>query len=223
MEKKSLKEYIDSEKRYTSKFDYIAWEKSDFKTMNKCYVWCTSIIWLFIYSWVVTAINAYLKPVWSWNLILCILWVAVILFSYKRRDMNLNTEKWNELYKHCLWYKEFLMKVDKKKFEALTKEDPLFVEKALPYAVVFWVSTQFIKNITPEDISWFNWDLDTLLSSINYINSSVNYYPYTYSSSSYSWWGGYSYSSSSWHSSWSSFSWWYHGWWWGGWWWGRGW
>jgi hypothetical protein len=29
------------------------------------------------------------------------------------------------------------MKVDKKKFEVLTKEDPLFVEKALPYAVVF--------------------------------------------------------------------------------------
>jgi hypothetical protein len=29
------------------------------------------------------------------------------------------------------------MKVDKKKFETLTKEDPTFVEKALPYAVVF--------------------------------------------------------------------------------------
>lgn len=220
--KKWLMSYIDAEKWYLSKFDYVAWEKSDFKTVNKTFVWCSVFLWLFLYACVVAVINSYLKPVWSWNIVFCFIWIILILFAYKSRDRELHTEKWNELYYHCLWYKEFLMKVDKKKFEALTKEDPLFVEKALPYAVVFWVQTQFIKNITPEDISYFNWDLDSLLNSISYINKSVNYYPYTYSSSSYSWWG-YSYSSSSWHGSWSSFSWWYSSWWWGGWWWGRGW
>ena len=220
--KKWLTSYIDSEKWYVSKLDYVAWEKTAFKTTNKTYVWCSVFLWLVLYTCVVSAINSYLKPVWSWNILVCVLWIIFILFAYKSRDRAVYTDKWNELHNHCLWYKEFLMKVDKKKFEALTKEDPLFVEKALPYAVVFWVQTQFIKNITPEDISYFDWDLDSLLNSISYINKSVNYYPYSYSSSSYSWWG-YSYSSSSWHSSWSSFGWWYSSWWWGGWWWGRGW
>jgi len=50
------------------------------------------------------------------------------------------------------------MKVDKVKFETLLKNDPLYIEKALPYAVVFGVQSQFIKSITPDmvnDLDWF--------------------------------------------------------------------
>ena len=115
------------------------------------------------------------------------------------------------------------MKVDKVKLEALLKEDPLYIEKALPFAVVFWVDSEFIKNITPEMIKDFDrfggedFDLDDLTRSIRAIQSYNALSLYT---SSYSWHSS-SYSSSSWFSSGSSFGWWFS-WWWGGggWWWG---
>jgi len=77
--------------------------------------------------------------------------------------------------------------VDKKKIEELTKQDPLFVEKSLPYAVVFGIETEFIKKITPEMLSWYDGDFDDLLSSVNYIKSFTipTYHSYSSSSSSY--------------------------------------
>lgn len=221
--KKGLKEYINRQDRYKIDFDYVSTTKSDFKSENKTFVWCTAFLWIIVYCIVVTIINSYLKPVRWWLIFFCILWIVLILSSYKWKEKELNTDKGNEIIKQCLWYKDFLMAVDKDKFETLIKEDPLFVDKALPYAVVFWIQSKFIKNITPESITWFNWDMDNLVTSINYINRSLTYNPYSYSS--YSSWGysSSSYSSSSWHSSWSSFSWWHSSWWGWGWWWWRWW
>jgi hypothetical protein len=69
-------------------------------------------------------------------------------------------------------------------------------------------------------LSWYDWDFDNLLSSVNYIKSFTIPVYHNYSSSGSS----YHYSSSSWHSSGSSFS---SGWfssgWWGGWGWWRWW
>ena len=108
------------------------------------------------------------------------------------------------------------MKVDKEKLETLMAQDPLYIEKVLPYAVVFWVSSQFIKTITPylpEDIERLDWDLDSLTRSITYINrytNSVVNPASTYSSHT-------SYSSSWWFSWGSSFGWGFSSWWgWGG-------
>ena len=90
--------------------------------------------------------------------------------------------------------------MDKKKIEELTKQDPLFVEKSLPYAVVFGIETEFIKKITPEMLSWYDGNINSLLSSVNYISSFATiptYHSYSGFSSSGS---SYSYSSSSGHS-----------------------
>jgi hypothetical protein len=85
----------------------------------------------------VTLINQFLLPVWSWIKYICWLWIALFIATYRNKDKDLTTKKWEELQNHLLWYKQFLVEVDKDKIEELTKEDPLFVEKSLPYAVVF--------------------------------------------------------------------------------------
>jgi hypothetical protein len=67
-----------------------------------------------------------------------------------------------------------LVKVDKAKLETLIKKDPLYLEKVLPYAVVFGIYSQFIKKITPElleKMEWFDGDLESLNNSIRYINN----------------------------------------------------
>lgn len=124
------------------------------------------------------------------------------------------TEKWAKLISHILWYREFLEMCDENKLRLFLQQDPLYFDKILPYAVVFWLDTELIKKIEPimQEMniksSWYNWDVHTM----NIINNTIS------SVASHS-----RYSSSDGHSSWSSFGWWggwFSSWWgWGGGWW----
>ena len=70
------------------------------------------------------------------------------------------------------------------------KQDPLYLEKVLPYAVVFGIFSQFIKKITPEileEMDWFDGDLESLNNSIRYMNNQTTAVSApVYSSGSYS-------------------------------------
>lgn len=218
---KELNSFIKSENRYKKSF--FSWIWSSFKRQNATLVFWTAILWFIPYFWILTALSNHFVPISNRVKIVCFVSFILIVTSYRNYWEETNTKKWQEARNHCLWFRDFLMKVDKVKLETLLKEDPLYIEKALPYAVVFWVDSQFIKNITPEmikDLDWFEWDdfdLYDLTRSINYIQSHTtsSFYTSTYSS----WYSG-SYSSSGWFSSGSSFwgghsSWWGGG---GGWW-----
>ena len=217
---KDLETYINGEKWYKYDFSNVALKKYSFKSDTKSIIFWVAVLWWLGYCFTVTWINSTLNSVWSWMIPIFWIWLVWIICSYRNKEKELWTKKWIELRQHCLWFKEFLYKVDKKKIEELTKQDPLFVEKSLPYAVVFWIETEFIKKITPEMLSWYDGNMNNLLSSMKYINSFTSI-PRYHSYSSYSSSGSsYHYSSSSWHSGGSSFSsWWFSGWW-GGWWWG---
>lgn len=215
-----LTKYIDWENRYKTSFTNVKLNEYSFKSATKTIIFCVAVVWILGYCFTVTWINSHLNSVWSWMKIIFRLWLIWIICTYRWKEKEQWTKKWIEFRNHCIWFKEFLDKVDKKKIEELTKQDPLFVEKSLPYAVVFGIETEFIKKITPEMLSWYDWDFDDFLSSVNYIKSFTIPVYHNYSSSSSS----YHYSSSSWHSSGSSFS---SGWfssgWWGGWGWWRWW
>ena len=215
-----LTKYVDWENRYKTSLTNVKLNEYSFKSTTKTIIFCVAIARILGYCFSVTWINSHLNSVWSWMKIIFRLWLIWIICTYRWKEIEQWTKKWIEFRNHCIWFKEFLNKVDKKKIEELTKQDPLFVEKSLPYAVVFWIETEFIKKITPEMLSWYDGDFDELLSSVNYIKSFTIPVYHNYSSSSSS----YHYSSSSWHSSGSSFS---SGWfssgWWGGWGWWRGW
>ena len=219
---KELNNYIDWENWYTSKISNVKLHAYSFKSWTKSRIFWMVILRCLAYYFTVTRINETLNFVWSWMVPVFRIWLIWIIYSYKWKEKEQWTKKWIELRSHCLWYKAFLDKVDKKRIEELTKQDPLFVEKSLPFAVVFWIETEFIKKITPEMLSWYDGDLDSLLSSVSYISSfsrSSSYYSYGGSSSS-----SYHYSSSSWHSWGSSFSGgWFSSWGWGGWGWWRWW
>ena len=148
-----------------------------------------------------------------------VLWLCCIIISFliilSRKNFK-ETEEWEKLISQILWYKEFLTTCDENKLRLFLKEDPLYFDKTLPYAIVFWLETELINKITPimEEMNiksnLYGWDVATITSTITTLSSFI--------SSSES-----SYSSSSWFSSWSSFdSWWsdfdsWWGWWWWGW------
>ena len=216
---KELTKYVDGENWFTTTLSNVKLNAYSFKSGTKSWIFWVAVIWWLGYCFTVTWINETLNSVWSWMKFIFRVWLVWIICSYRKKEKEQWTKKWIELRKHCLWFKEFLEKVDKNKIEELTKQDPLFVEKSLPYAVVFGIETEFIKKITPEMLSWYDGkDMNSLLSSVSYISSFARTSSYS-SFGTYSSRGGYSYSSSSWHSWGSSFSsGWFHSWWgWGGW------
>ena len=215
---KELTKYIDGENRFKTTLPNVKLDAYSFKSWTKSWIFWIAVLWCVGYGFIVTWINETLNSVRSWMKFIFRVWLIWIICSYRKKEKEQWTKKWIEFRRHCLWYKEFLEKVDKKKIEELTRQDPLFVEKSLPYAVVFGIETQFIKKITPEMLSWYDGDMSSLLSSVNYISNFARTSSYS-SFGGYSSSGGYSYSSSSWHSWGSSFSsGWFHSWWgWGGW------
>ena len=64
------------------------------------------------------------------------------------------TDKWAELASHVIWYRKFIKDCDESQIKWLLKEDPLFVDKSLPYAIAFWLESQFIKKTTPLVEDW---------------------------------------------------------------------
>ena len=161
-----------------------------------------------------------------WIVILCCIFLAFInlgwlwffifllFLVYWNNSKTEETIKWAKLKSHILWYKKFLKSCDENKLKLFLKEDSLYFDKILPYAVVFWLDTKLIKiitpimkemNINPIRHNWSIWDISSINSSISSISS---------------------YSSSSWFDSWSSSSWWwssFSSWWGWGWWGGRSW
>ena len=166
-----------------------------------------SIIILLWFIWSYFLIN-FLPMLW----IILLFWL-IIFSNYTKWEPKLKeTEEWAKLISHILWYREFLAACDENKLRLFLQKDPLYFDKILPYAVVFWLDTELLKKITPimqeMQIHSKRWDIN----SIYLINDTIS------SVASHSLPPKASYSSSGWFSSWSSFGWgfssgWGWGWW----------
>ena len=132
-------------------------------------------------------------------------WLSILAFFglfalgiYSKTSFKLKeTEEWARLISHVLWYREFLAACDENKLRLFLQQDPLYFDKILPYAVVFWLDTELIKKIEPimQEMnirsSWYDGDIH----SIYYINNTIarsanNSVPPKASYSSDSWFSG---------------------------------
>lgn len=169
-----------------------------------------------------------ISPIW---IISFPIFIFLIIFSNsyynKRKSHKIITETWAKVLSHILWYRKFLITCDEEILRTFLKKDPLFLDKALPYATVFGIDSELINKILPimEDLNINPNRCDSGLNDLDYLISWINSYtpPMPYEPEKSWWWSWWaSYSSDSWWDSWSSFS----GWWssfssgWGGWWWG---
>ena len=51
-------------------------------------------------------------------------------------------------------YRNFIKSCDENKIKLLLKEDPLFVDRTLPYATAFGLETEFLNKISPLRKDW---------------------------------------------------------------------
>lgn len=64
------------------------------------------------------------------------------------------TDKWAELASKVIGYSQFIKSCDENKIKLLLKEDPLFIDRTLPYATAFWMETEFLNKISPLKKDW---------------------------------------------------------------------
>ena len=92
---------------------------------------------------------------WSlWLLFLVCLWGVLYYWSKDWWWKLKFTDKWAELASQVIGYSEFIKSCDENKIKLLLKEDPLFIDRTLPYATAFWMETEFLKKISPLKKDW---------------------------------------------------------------------
>ena len=59
------------------------------------------------------------------------------------------TDKWAALASQLIGYRNFIKSCDENKIKLFLEEDPLFIDKTLPYATAFGIETEFLNKISP--------------------------------------------------------------------------
>lgn len=110
-------------------------------------------------------INIIYTPVLMFPLLTVSIW-------YFFRKIGPFSQKGLDTYRHLLGYKEFIQKVEKDKIGHFLKQDPLFLDKILPYAVLFdltrhWLN--FYSIFDTDQPKWYHGDInhiDTISKAI---------------------------------------------------------
>ena len=89
-------------------------------------------------------------------IIVLLLWVWILLYDCNKSEWwSLKfTEKWAGLASQIIGYSQFIKSCDENKIKLLLEEDPLFIDRTLPYATAFWMETEFLKKISPLRKDW---------------------------------------------------------------------
>lgn len=115
------------------------------------------------------------------------------------RFMSKKTKKGNELYRKLAGFKQFILSVEKPRLEAFLREDPSYLDKVLPFAIVFGVVSAWqdkLKEIEFTPPEWYTGTrrhhyshlyLSDLNSSLNKMSESFYSSPSTQAGSGRSW------------------------------------
>ncbi|MEA3490598.1 MAG: DUF2207 domain-containing protein [Campylobacterota bacterium] len=105
------------------------------------------------------------------SLMVVILLFVAIYFVY--RDLGAYTQKGASSYKQILGLKEFMTRVKADEIRRRLKDDPLYMEKTLPYALLFGLSDHWLELFDTLEVShplWYHGSLH----NIGGLSSSMN-------------------------------------------------
>ncbi len=123
------------------------------------------LIWIFLVNsifsvmlewfWVSGNSLSFTELIWSIVMIFCVCLWSVLFYWVKDWWGNLKfTEKWAELASKVIGYSQFIKSCDENKIKMFLEEDPLFIDRTLPYATAFGIETEFLKKISPLKEDW---------------------------------------------------------------------
>ena len=107
---------------------------------------------------------------WIWIVILVLLLACILFWWYIDWGKMRLTEKWAKLAAYVIGYRNFIKSCDENMIKLCLKEDPLFIDKTLPYATAFWLETEFLNKVTPlakdRKAQYVNWQKVTIWMKI---------------------------------------------------------
>ena len=122
-----------------------------------------SVIILFLWIYFFFSANIWYYFTWYLIWIIILFLVCVFLWGLVSWWGKLRfTDKWAELASHLIGYRNFIKSCDENKIKLLLKEDPLFVDRTLPYATAFGLETEFLNKVSPlkkdRNARYFKWE-----------------------------------------------------------------
>ncbi len=117
--------------------------------------WMALSIWGLFYT-TEADINIIYTPVLMFPVLTVSIW-------YFFRKIGPFRQKGLDTYRHLLGYKEFIQKVEKDKIRHFLKQDPLFLDKILPYAVLFDLTKHWLNFYNIFDTNrpkWYHGDIE---------------------------------------------------------------
>ena len=132
----------------------LRWIKKWWVVKQQPSIWLEVLYWILVPVFFLSVYSYFteLLPIYPkfWFLVLLLFIICVLLWWYIGWWSGLNyTDKWAELASYLIWYKKNKKSCDEAKIRVLLKDDPLFVDRTLPYATAFWMETEFLNKISP--------------------------------------------------------------------------
>lgn len=87
-------------------------------------------------------------------------WSFMIDEYYNTKSVNnfyrkwIITDKWVELYRYVIWYKEFIKTVESNQLIEYLKQDAQFINKLVPRAIALWLDKIIKKTLSPLIEQW---------------------------------------------------------------------
>ncbi len=117
------------------------WWKEKLKSINSIFIvgiflsiWCAWFFWISFGEW--------------WIYIFINLILVLILLSIFWKYIDKLSPEGKELYEQVIGYKKYLKTVEEPKLQQLIKDDLLYFERVLPFAVALWMETEWIQKCT---------------------------------------------------------------------------
>jgi len=106
-------------------------------------------------------------PIFKYSFPLSLLSLIPIIFFTKKIDVY--TPKGAKVLQYLLGFKDFIQKVESNKIKLLLEKDPEYLDKVLPYAVLFGVSEHWLKLYEElnQNIYWYEGDRNSFYSLNN--------------------------------------------------------
>jgi len=123
------------------------------KKFNKLYELLVGVFFVFIAlltSWEMIVFLPYVLGISLVLFLSCVLLWGYVYWWWKLKF----TDKWAELASKVIGYSQFIKSCDENKIKLLLKEDPLFIDRTLPYATAFWMESEFLNKISPLKKDW---------------------------------------------------------------------
>lgn len=121
-------------------------------TLSKKWEYLYNILVLLLFSCVILILSdmSIAFNILIWIIFIILLFSCIFLWWYIYWWWKFKfTDKWASLASQLIGYRNFIKSCDEKKIELLLKDDPLFIDKTLPYATAFGIETEFLNKISP--------------------------------------------------------------------------